>query len=60
MALIKCYYVSISKRLIDSYIFLPKGITPFMAMKGSIISLILKMVSSPNFLLRWFDSSRRL
>ena len=40
-----------ARGLKDSYIyFLLKGITPFMAMKGSIISLILKMVSSPSFL----------
>ncbi len=42
MIVLKCYYDSVSKRLMTPIYFLLKGMMPFMAAKGSIISLILK------------------
>nr|DAN32306.1 MAG TPA: hypothetical protein [Caudoviricetes sp.] len=60
MALIKWYYDIVSKRLIGSYIFFTEGRNALYGDERFYNLFNFKMVSSPNFLLRWFDSSRRL
>nr|DAE97142.1 MAG TPA: hypothetical protein [Caudoviricetes sp.] len=42
------------------YIYFTKGIATFTATKGSFHTIDFYKVSQTNFLLRWFDSSRRL
>ena len=59
MIVLKCYYDSISKRLIGSYIFFTEGRNALYGDERFYNLFNFKMVSSTNFLLRWFDSSRR-
>lgn len=61
MIVLKCYYDIVNKRLIDSYIFLLEGITPFMAMKGYLTKLFnFKMVKLFKLFASRFDSEHRL